>query len=226
MSSFLRQVRLLLQKEFRLEWRSRERIAMMFFFAFLSLAVFGLALQLPPSVQKQVLPGILWVTLAFAGTLGMGRMYASELEDDALDGIRMSPVSREALFLSKQLSLFVFLLSCAIWAVPVSALMFQVELKEMIPGTLPFFLLGMWGFSILGSLMATVLLHSRFREALLPLLFLPVALPLLIAGARATGELLGVGGVPQPYFWWRAMLFFDVGFFVLGLWLFPIQFDG
>lgn len=73
--------------------------------------------------------------------------------------------------------------------------------------------------------MATLLLHARFREALLPLLFLPLVLPILISGARATSELLGVAGLPQTAFWVRGFLLFDLLFFILGLWLYAPQLE-
>lgn len=220
-----RQVWWLLRKELLLEWRSREQIVTIFFFTIVALSIFGLSLQVTPEVQQQILPGVLWVILAFAGTLGMGRMFAAEQEMNALDGLRMAPIAAEAVFLAKHLALLLFLFFCALWAVPVAALMFKVKLAALFPAAIPLFLLGLWGFSILGTLMSTLLLQSRFREALMPLLFLPIALPLLIAGARATAELLGTGGVPHTAFWLRGLLFFDLLFLVLSLWLFEPQLE-
>ena len=222
---FWREVWSLLQKDLRLEWRNREQMTTMFFFTLLSLAVFGLSLQASPAVQRQVVGGLLWATMAFAGTLGMGRLYATELEEGGLDGFRMVPVAREALFVSKQISLLLFLLSCALWAVPLAAMLFQADIGRLWPAILPLLLLGLWGFAILGTLMATLLLHARFREALLPLLFLPLILPVLIGGARATSELLGVGGTPHTAFWLRTFLLFDLIFFVVGLWLYAPQLE-
>ncbi|MCB9641288.1 MAG: heme exporter protein CcmB [Myxococcales bacterium] len=223
--SFAKQVWALFKKDLRLEWRSREMVTTMFFFTFLSLTVFGLSLQASPSVQRQVVSGLLWATLAFAGTLGMGRIYSAEQEDGALNGLRMAPVAYEAIFVSKHLSLFLFMLSCALWSVPLAAFMFQADITMLWPDFLPVLFLGLWGFSIIGTLMATLLLHSRFREALLPLLFLPLVLPILISGARATAELLGVAGLPQTSFWVRGFLIFDLLFFVLGLWLYTPQLE-
>ncbi len=222
---FAKQVWALLKKDLRLEWRSREMVTTMFFFTFLSLAVFGLSMQASPAVQRQVVAGLLWATLAFAGTLGMGRLYAAELEEGALNGLRMAPVAYEAIFLAKQMSLLLFLLSCALWSVPLAAFMFQADITMLWPNLIPVMLLGLWGFSIIGTLMATLLLHARFREALLPLLFLPLVLPILISGARATAELLGVAGLPQTAFWVRGFLLFDLLFFVLGLWLYAPQLE-
>lgn len=216
----------LLRKEWILEWRSRVRVTTIFFFVILALGVFGLSLQVSPSIQRKIMPGVLWVILAFGSTLGMGRLFAHELQDGCLEGLRMTPIVREALFLAKHLSLLIFLLMCAIWAVPLAALMFQVELKLLLsPSVLAVLFLGLWGISIVGTMMATLLLRARFRDALLPLLFLPIALPLLIACARATAELLGVGGVMHTSFWLRGVLVFDLLFLVACLWLFAPQLD-
>lgn len=223
--SLFQQVWWLLRKEVQVEWRSRVQLSTMFFFVILALAVFGLALQVSPTVQREMLPGVLWVTLAFGGTLGMSRLYTAEQEDDALDGLRIAPIQREAIFLAKHLALLLFLCGCALWAVPLAAFVFQVDLARLWPYALPIFFLGLWGFAILGTLMATLLLKTRFREALLPLLFLPVALPLLIAGARATAEITGVGGIPHTGFWLRGLLAFDLLFLIVGMWLFDSQLE-
>jgi len=223
--TLLRQVWWLLRKEVLVEWRSRVQISTMFFFVILALAVFGLALQVSPTVQREILPGVLWVTLAFGATLGMRRHYTAEREDDALDGLRTAPIQREAIFLAKHLALLLFLCGCALWAVPLAAFTFQVDLARLWPYAVPIFLLGLWGFAILGTLMATLLLKTRFREALLPLLFLPVALPRRCASARATAEITGVGGIPHTSFWLRGLLLFDLLFFVVSMWLFASQIE-
>jgi len=221
----LKQTWWLLKKDLLLEWRSRAMLTMIFFFTVLALSVFGLALQASPDIQRMVLPAMIWVVLSFAGTLGMGRLYASEQEEDALDALRMAPIASEAIFLAKHISLLIFMLSCAIWSVPLSAVMFQVDIAKLFPYAIPLFFLGLWGFAILGTFMETLLLQARFREALLPLLFLPVALPVTIAGARATAELLGVGGIPHTMFWLRFLVFFDLFFLVVSLWLFEVQLE-
>lgn len=208
-----------------LEWRSRNHLATMFFFVVVAMGVFGLALQVEPSLRRDILPGILWAILSLAGTLGMGQLYAAETEERALDGLRMAPISRLAIFLAKHISLFLYLLLCALWAVGLGGLMFAVEWSAFFSLWLALILvLGLWGFAILGTLMATLLLKARFREALLPLLFLPVALPLLIIGAKATSEILG-SGIPQTAFWWRVMAVFDGLFFLVALWIFAPQLE-
>lgn len=223
--TFWQQVWWLFRKEIIVEWNSRVQLTTMFFFVVLALSVFGLSMQVSPAVQQQTLPGVLWVTLAFGGTLGMGRLYSAEREEDALDGLRLAPIPKEMIFLAKHFALFVFLCSCAIWALPLAAFTFQIPLDRIGPSLLLIFFLGLWGFAILGTLMATLLLRSRFPEVLLPLLFLPMSLPLLIVGARATGELLEVGGIPHTSFWIRAMLAFDLLYLVVSLWVFAPQLE-
>ena len=222
---FFHQVWSLLYKDLILEWRSRERLMTMFFFVIVALGVFGLSLQLEPSIQREILPGVLWATLSFAGTLGMGQLYAAELEEGVLDGLRMAPIAKEAIFIAKLTALFIFLVICALWTVPLATIMFQVKWSLLFPRIIPIFLLGLWGFAILGTLMATLLLQSRSHTALLPLLFLPVALPLLIVGAKATTELISAHAIPQTMFWLRFMFLFDLLFLIVGLWLFPPQLE-
>jgi heme exporter protein B len=222
---FWRQVWWLFRKEVAVEWSSRVQTTTMFFFVVLALAVFGLSLQVSPAVQQQMMPGVLWVTLAFGGTLGMSRLYSAELEDNALHGLRSAPIAREAIFFAKHLALLLFLCGCALWAVPLAAFTFQIPMDRLGWTVALIFFLGLWGFAILGTLMSTLLLKARFREALLPLLFLPIALPLLIAGARATGEILGVGGIPHTGFWLRGLAAFDLLFLTTSLWLFGPQLE-
>jgi heme exporter protein B len=217
---YINHLKWLLYKEWLIEWRSRIQLTTIFFFVVIALGVFGLALQVEPDVQRKMMPGVLWVALAFGGTLGMGRLFSPDLSGGGLDGLRMTPISREVIFLAKQLSLLLFLLICGAWAVPLSAVMFQVDLRLLWSPIIPIVILGLWGISILGTLISAVLLHTRFREILLPLLFLPLALPLIIASARSTAELIGVAGIAYTAFWLRSLLIFDILLLAIGLWLF------
>lgn len=222
---FMEEVWWLLQRELVLEWRSRMRIMTMFFFIVLVLAVFGFSLHLDVLQQRKVMPGVLWSVLALAGTIGLGQLYTAELEDGGLAGLRMAPIAHEALFLAKHLAFLLFLFGSSVITLALSMFMFQALSWSLFWQIVPLLFIGCWGFSIIGVVMATLLLQTRSGEALLPLLFLPLVLPLLIAGAKATAELVNVDGLVHTMFWARGMLLFDLLFFVVGLWLFPLQME-
>ncbi len=223
--SFFRQFFILLRKEIRLESRDRKHLSMIFFFSVLAIGVFGISIQVGPDIQREIAAGVMWVILSFSAVLSMGQLYFRDLEEGVLDILRMSPLSREVIFFSKVAVIFLSLFLSALWFVPLSAVMFQVSLEKLLSFSLfLIFFLGILGISILGVLISTINLKARGGNSLLFLLFLPIVLPLLIASARATGEIL-TGGVTHTGLWLRGLAVYDIVFLILSLWLFEVQFE-
>ncbi|MBW3571015.1 MAG: heme exporter protein CcmB [Gemmatimonadetes bacterium] len=177
------------RKDLLLEARSRERFVSMATFAVLVAVVFSLALD--PAVRARDIAGaMLWVTVLFAGTLGLGRSFALEREADALTGVLVSPVPRGAVFLGKFLANLAIVLAVEAVVFPVFALFFGLRFAGALGGLVLVVVLATVGFMALGTLFSAMTAHTRHGETLLPILLLPLLIPVVIFAASATQRLL------------------------------------
>ena len=213
----LRELWVLLRKDLLIELRGREVISTTVLFVVLTVVVFGLGVIVPGQERARMAPGGWWVCLAFAGVLSTGRSFAAEREGGCLPGLLLAPVSREALLLSKVVANFVFLTGCAVIAVPLVGATFCPPLLGELPRLIPVVLLGVLGHSVVGTLVAALVLNSRLQELLLPVVSLPLVLPVVIFGTRATGALVSTELAGSFGLWIRFLAVFDVVALVAGL---------
>lgn len=223
---FLRNVATLAWKDLRVEFRSREILYTMTFFAAMVLLIFSFAFIKESVPIADVVPGILWVAVAFAGTLGLSRAFDREREAETMRGLLLTPTSRTALFLGKAVGIAVFMLLVEVVVVPMVAILFNSPLfNEPLPLVLVL-VLATVGFSVVGCVFAAMLLRARSRDVLLPVVLYPILVPLLIAGTKATGGLLeglDIGAPPNlevAYFWIKFLVVYDTIFVLVALWTF------
>lgn len=224
---FFRDVATLAWKDLRVELRSREILYTMTFFAVMVLLIFSFAFVKEGLSLADVVPGILWVSVAFSGTLGLGRAFEREREGETMRGLLLAPTSRTAIFLGKAVGIAVFMLLVEVVVVPLVALLFDAPLFDH---ALPLILalgLATFGFAVVGCVFAAMLLRVRSRDVLLPVVLYPILVPMLIAGTKATAALLEGAGVPggvadleTAYFWIKFLLVYDGIFVVVSLWTF------
>ena len=180
----------ILRKDIQVEWRGRQGVPVMLVFALLVVFLFNFALQLAPALQTNLAAGLLWVSLAFASTLGLNRSVSLERENRALDGLLLAPVDRSAIFFGKWVSNFLFTLIVALILLPVFSLFYQQNMLQL--SLIGVVLLGLGAYTSLGTLLAALSIQTRTRDILLPILLYPLALPILIAAVEATrGALSG-----------------------------------
>jgi len=190
MSAYLGQIRAIVWKDLLLELRTRERVVAMGAFAVLAAVLFNYSIDRTVVRPQDIGAGLIWMTIVFGGLLGVGRTFHLEAEDGAFQGVLMSPVPKDAVFLGKTLSNFVLLYAVSLLVVAVFMLFFGMEL-----GTNPTMLglalaLGTLGFVALGTLFAAVSAGTRMGETLLPILIFPLLVPMIVFGAGATERLL------------------------------------
>lgn len=186
---FLAQVWAVARKDLLLEARSRERLLSMATFAVLVAVVFSFAVD--PSVRARSIGGaMIWVTVLFAGTLGMGRGWALEREAEALTGVMLAPIDRGALFLGKWLANLSIVLAVESLIFPVYALFFNLGFQGSLAALAAVVVLATVGFMALGTLFGAVAAHTRLGETLLPILILPLLAPVVIFACAATQRLL------------------------------------
>ena len=190
MSAYLGQIGAIVWKDLLLELRTRERVVAMGAFAVLAAVLFNYSIDRTVVRPQDIGAGLIWMTIVFGGLLGVGRTFHLEAEDGALQGVLMSPVPKDAIFLGKTLSNFVLLYIVSLLVVGVFMLFFGMELGTSPPMLALALALGALGFVALGTLFAAVSSGTRMGETLLPILIFPLLIPVIVFGAGATGRLL------------------------------------
>jgi len=185
----------------------------MLVFSLLVILIFNFALELDASARSSVTSGVLWVTFAFAGTLGLNRSMSVEKDRGCLDGLLLAPVDRSAIYFGKGISNLVFMLVVEAIVLPVYSLLYNVNL--FVPGLLWVILLGSVGYVAVGTLLAAMAVQTRTRDILLPILLFPLAIPVLIAAVRASGGFLQGLSFDEVRTWVNLLLVYDVIFIAI-----------
>jgi len=215
---YLRAVGAVVWKDLAAELRSRELISSMLVFALLVIVVFNFALELDVTSRQTVTSGVLWVTFAFAGTLGLNRSMAVERDRGCLDGLLLAPVDRSALYFGKALGNLAFMLIIEAIVLPIYSLLYNVNLFQ--PGLLGVVLLGSIGYAAVGTLLASMAVQARTRDVLLPILLFPVVLPVLVSAVKATNAVLLGLEAAEVWPWLNLLIVYDVIFSAAAFMLF------
>ncbi len=180
----------LLRKELLVELRTLESVPGMSLFAVTTFVVFHFALN-RNSVEGDLAAGILWVTLLFAAILGVNRLFVADADQGGFDAFLLAPVDRSAMLVAKALTLLAYLVVLELVAVPAFALLLLgAPLGPALPGLVATLALGDLGIAVIGTLVGALAVRTRARDLLGPLLALPLLVPIVIGGARATAPLL------------------------------------
>ena len=224
---FARVVWLVLRKDLMVEVRSLEIAYTTLFFAVSCVLVFAFALVRDGRAPEDGAAGILWISIAFSGTLALGRAFERERQSETLRALLLAPVARPAIYVGKLLGIVALLAAGEIVLVPLVALLFQAPLLHRPVWLAAVLLSGTLGFSAVGTLFAAMLVRARTRDVLLPVLLYPITVPVIIAGVRATAALLEPELDAEIVRFWLALLVcFDVVFVTLALWTFePVMTD-
>ena len=218
LDGYLRAISAVIWKDLSAELRSREMLTAMLVFALLVILIFNFALELNVRTRESLTAGILWVTFAFAGTLGLNRSMAIEKDRGCLDGLLLAPVDRSAIYFGKMIGNLVFILIVAAIVLPVFSVLYGVNLVD--PGLIMVILLGSFGYVVVGTLLASMAVQTRTRDILLPILLFPVVLPVLIPAVKASsGFLMGLD-IDEIMPWLNLLLAYDVVFLAVSFMLF------
>jgi len=214
----LDQITAIVRKDIRLELRTRESITAMLVFAVMAIVMFNFALRLRIDTFRPLTPGVLWVTLVFAGTLGLSRSISAEQINQCIDGLLLAPCDRSVIFAGKALTNVIFTLLVAVLILPLMAILFDEALMQ--PGVWAVTALGVVGYAGAGTLIATMAASTRAREVFLPILLFPVALPMLVAAVIATSGFLDRLPLAEFAPWIGVQCAFIVIFWTAGMLLF------
>lgn len=208
----------ILWKDLRIEARTRESLTAVLAFSFVIAFIFNFAFDPTPRIVAAVGPGIVWVAFLFTSMLGMNRTFTMEHERGTLDGLLLAPIGREAIYLGKLLSSLTLLLVVEALMLPVLLLLYDLSLLNF--WFVAIVLTTSLGFAAVGTLFSAIAVHTKAREVMLPVLFLPVVLPIVIGAVSSTSAALSGGGWNEVGKWLQLIVAFDIVFLVLSSWAF------
>jgi heme exporter protein CcmB len=221
MTRFLRTAWLVTRKDLLIEVRSREILYTTLFFAVSCVLVFAFGFVENGRALEGAASGILWIAIAFSGTLALGRTFERERQSETIRALLMTPADRPALYVGKLTGVLLLLAAVEAIIVPLTALMFQARLFAYPLLMLGLLATGTLGFAAVGTLFAAMLGRTRSRDVLLPVLLYPITIPVIIAGVRGTAALLQAEvDLPMARAWLSMLVFFDLVFITIALWTF------
>jgi heme exporter protein B len=207
-----------LQKDLRLEWRSKDAVNSMLFFSLLVVVIFSFSFNPTAEESRQIAGGLIWVAFLFAAVVALNQTWARELRNQVLDAYRVSPAPAVALFLAKVIGNFVFVSVLEALMTPLFIVFYS--LRALGPGwqLIPVAALGTWALVVNGTFFAAMSIRTRSREIMLPLLLFPISIPALLAMVEATSSILT--GENSAKFWIVLLAVYDVVFTTVCLLLF------
>jgi heme exporter protein B len=218
---FFRTAWLVLRKDVAIEAKSWEVLTTTLFFAVSCVLIFAFAFVKEGRPVEDAAAGILWIAIAFSGTLALGRTFERERYGETLRALLLAPAPRAALYVGKLMGMLALLGLAELLLVPMVALMFQAALFSRPLLLVALLACGTIGFCAVGTLFAAMLVRARSRDVLLPILLYPIIIPVIIAGVRGTAALLGAEpDEPTAIMWIGILAAFDVVFVTLALWTF------
>jgi heme exporter protein B len=213
MKAYLEPILALVWKDILLELRTKDIVVSVLVFSLLVIVVFNFAIEPSPANVGIVAPGVLWISYIFGGVLGLTRSFGLERDSGNLRGLMLSPVSRDSIFFGKMLANFLFMMLVELMLFPVFAVLFNLPLWQ--PELFPIALLATLGISTIGTVFSAMAVSTRAREVMLPLLFLPAAVPIIIAAVETTGLVLREQELTDLSAWLPLMAAFDAVFLVV-----------
>ena len=188
MTSYLRKVGAVVRKDLLVELRTRERMAAMGAFAVLVGILFNYALDWTVVQPRDLAAGMIWLTVVFGGLLGLGRTFRMEEEEGAIDGLLLSPIPRDALYLGKVAANYAIVMAVTFLVLAVFWIFFDLRLVGSFWLLVGVLALGVLGFVAVGTLFSAVSVRSTMGETLLPILVFPVLVPVVVFGVSATAR--------------------------------------
>ena len=201
-----------LTKDIRLEWRSKDAINSMLFFALLVVVVFSFSFDPNAEESRLIAGGLVWVAFLFAAVVALNQTWARELRNQVLDAYRVSPAPANALFLAKAVGNFVFVLVLEALMTPLFIMFYKLRALGPAWQLLPVAILGTWAIVVNGTFFAAMSLRTRSREIMLPLLLFPITIPALLSMVEATTTILVGDPSMSAKFWIVLLATYDVVF--------------
>ncbi len=216
---------LVARKDLTIEFRTRTAYLSALVFALLALCIFYFAWDATAVAAIDLAPGVLWVIFTFSGLLGLQRSFGVEMTDRAMDGLLVSPIDREAIYLGKGVANFLFVAGIQVIAIPAVAVFYNVPLSRVALALAGVAVLAAIGLVSVGTLFSSMAVNTRLAELLLPMLSLPFFVPVVMTAAQATAKLLAGRPAAEAWPWLKILIAFDIVFVVACTLAFPFTLE-
>lgn len=225
MGALLRDAWVVARKDLALELRTRTGLVSALVFTALVLTVFNFGRDPTAVPTIDLAPSILWVTFTFAAVLSLNRAFQLELENQALEGLLVSPIDRRSLYLGKYIANLAFVAVVEAVGLPLFALFFNVPIWSILPPLVAVIAVATIGFVAVGTLLSALVIRVRFAELMLPVLLLPFLIPPLVGAVQVTSRLFSGRPLSEVLGWLKLLLAYDLVFVSLAILLFPATVD-
>ena len=207
-----------LAKDLRLEWRAKDAVNSMLFFALLVVVIFSFSFDPTAEESRRIAGGLVWVAFLFAAVVALNQTWARELRNQVLDAYRVSPAPAVSLFLAKAVGNFILVSVLEALMTPLFIVFYNLRSVGPVYQLLVIALLGTWALVVNGTFFAAISIRTRSREIMLPLILFPISIPALLAMVDATTSVLT--GEASPRFWIQLLAVYDLVFTTVCLALF------
>ena len=215
MRDYLKAILILIRKDIRIETRTRELFLVMLIFALSILFILNFALEQSIKERSNSAAGLIWIILVLAGQLGLNQMMGIEKQGNMLEALLASPAPRSAIYLSKTISSFLSMFTMALIIFPVYSIFYNVPLNSL--QFIWVSMLGCWGYAALGILISTMTIQTRTRDILLPVLFYPLIIPLIVSAVQVTSVILAGESLASVSAGISQIIVFDILFTTAGI---------
>jgi heme exporter protein B len=202
------------------EFRSKETLSSMLIFCMIVVIIFNFMLEPGSTLIREMVPGILWIAITFAGILGLNRSFIYEVDQGCLLGLLLCPVDHVVIYFGKMLGNFIFMIIMEIILLPLMVVLFNLSVWSILAPLSLILFLGTLGFSAVGTLLSAISVNTRAREILLPILLFPVSIPILMAAVKSTNQLFQNGTFDEAIPWIKLLIGFDIIFLTVSALLF------
>jgi heme exporter protein B len=207
-----------LAKDLRLEWRAKDAVNSMLFFALLVVVIFSFSFDPTAEESRRIAGGLVWVAFLFAAVVALNQTWARELRNQVLDAYRVSPAPAVSLFLAKAVGNFILVSVLEALMTPLFIVFYNLRSVGPVYQLLVIAVLGTWALVVNGTFFAAISIRTRSREIMLPLILFPISIPALLAMVDATTSVLT--GEASPCFWIQLLAVYDLVFTTVCLALF------
>jgi heme exporter protein B len=212
---------LVARKDLLIELRTRTAFLSTAVFSMLGLAIFYFAWSPSAVAAVDLAPGVIWVIFTLSGIIAVQRSFSVEQPERAGDGLLVSPIDREAIYLGKAIANIIFVGAVQLIAIPVAVLFYDLPFGRSVPLLLAICALSTIGLVAVGTLFASMAVNTRMAELLLPMLSLPFFMPIVMAAAASSSRLLAGRPLTESASWIKLLIAFDIVFFTACTLMFP-----
>jgi heme exporter protein B len=203
--TFLKQVKALIWKELKTEFRTKEMLSSMLIFSFLVIVIFSFAFDPTDKDLQQVFPGIIWVAFIFSGVLGLNRSFVSEKKNNSLHGLMLCPADRSVIYFGKVITNLILMLIMEFISLPIFIILFDYSFNGSISKLILVVFLGTFGFVSIGTFLAALTANTRTSEVLLPIILFPVVVPVVIASVESTTAIFMGNKIVEVALWFKVL---------------------